>query len=87
MRADNKEIQRLLNIAKGQFSGIQKMIDEDRYCLDISAQLLSTIAILKKINNEVIKAHLNECVKEAIVQGNGEEKVDEIIDILDKVSK
>ncbi|MGN1343182.1 MAG: metal-sensing transcriptional repressor [Traorella sp.] len=86
MKADKKKIERLLNTAKGQLNGISKMIDEDRYCMDISNQILATQAILSKINEEILRAHMNHCVKEAFENGNGEEKVEEIINILNKMS-
>lgn len=87
MKADKKKISRLINTAKGQLNGITRMIEEDRYCIDISTQLLATQAILNKVNHEILKAHLNSCVKEAVMCGDGEKKIDEIIDIFEKLSK
>lgn len=54
MQADRKKIERLLKTARGQIDGILRMVEEDRYCMDISAQVTATEAILKKVNNEVI---------------------------------
>lgn len=59
------------------------MIDEDRYCLDVSDQLMATRALLKKTNNLILKNHIDNCVKKAIIEGD-EEKVDEIIKVLEK---
>ena len=59
------------------------MIDEDRYCLDVSDQLMATRALLKKANNLILKNHIDNCVKKAIIEGD-EEKVDEIIKVLEK---
>lgn len=87
MKADKKKVERLLNTAKGQLNGISKMIEEDRYCMDISNQIMATQAILRKINEEILKAHVNHCVKQALVDGNGEEKMDEIFSILNKMYK
>ncbi len=56
MQADRKKIERLLKTARGQIDGILRMVEEDRYCMDISAQVTATEAILKKVNNEVIRA-------------------------------
>ena len=50
MQADHAQITRLLNTAKGQLEGILKMIEDDRYCIDISNQLMATEAILNKAN-------------------------------------
>lgn len=62
MKADNKKVTRKINIAKGQLEGISKMINEDAYCLDISNQILSTIALLKSVNHEILNAHLQHCI-------------------------
>lgn len=62
MQANKKSVNRKINIAKGQINGISKMINEDAYCLDISNQLLATIALLKSVNHEILNAHLNHCI-------------------------
>ena len=79
MQADRKKIERLLKTAKGQIDGILRMVEEDRYCMDISAQVMATDAILRKVNNEIIRAHMKGCVKEAILEGTGDEKIDELM--------
>ena len=55
MRADKAKVSRLLKTARGQIDGILKMIEEDRYCIDISNQVLAAEAMLKKANREIIK--------------------------------
>ena len=80
---DSTNIKKYLSIAKGQLDGIIRMIDEDRYCLDVSDQLMATRALLKKTNNLILKNHIDNCVKKAIIEGD-EEKVDEIIKVLEK---
>ena len=87
MHADKKKTKRLLNTAKGQIEGILKMIDEDKYCIDISNQLLASIAILKKVNNAILEAHLNNCVVNASTKEEKLEKMKEVSDILKKVSR
>ena len=72
-----------LNTARGQIDGIVRMIDEDRYCIDVSKQILSVIALLKKANSTVLRQHMNTCVRDAVTEGGGEEKVEEIMHILD----
>ncbi len=62
MHANKTKINRSINIAKGQLEGISNMVSEDVYCLDISNQLLSTIALLKNVNQEILKGHLEHCV-------------------------
>lgn len=90
MKADKTQITRLLKTARGQIDGILKMIEEDKYCLDISNQIIASYSILKKANKEIIRTHIETCVKEALKSGDYEasnEKIDEIISIIDKLSK
>ena len=54
MKAEKKTICRLIKTAKGQLEGVLKMIEEDRYCIDISHQLLAAEAILQKANREIL---------------------------------
>lgn len=87
MKADKDKINRLLKTAAGQIEGISKMVEDDRNCIDISNQILAVQSILKKANNEILKAHMHMCVKEAFEEGNEEDKIDEIISLINKVSK
>ena len=87
MLADHKRIETMLRTAKGQIQGILTMVEEDRYCMDISNQLLAVMAILRKANKEVLEAHLQGCVKDAFQQGNSDEKIKELVDLLDKMLK
>lgn len=87
MKADKTNIERLLKTARGQLDGILKMVEEDRYCLDISNQLMATQSILGKINREVIKAHMQFCVKEAVEGEEREKKMNEMLELMDKLLK
>lgn len=87
MQADKTKINRLLKTARGQIDGILKMVEEDRYCVDISNQLMATQAILKRANQEIIRAHMKCCVKDAMERGNGDEKIDELVGLIDKITK
>ncbi|MDF2872007.1 metal-sensing transcriptional repressor [Clostridium sp. KNHs205] len=90
MKADKDKITRLLKTARGQIDGLLKMVEDDRYCIDISNQLSATQAILQKVNNEIIQSHLKSCVKDSFDTGSEEdkdEKIEEIVKLLDKLSK
>lgn len=87
MRAEKPKVNRLLKTARGQIDGILKMVEDDRYCIDISNQLLAVQAILSKVNKEIMHKHIEGCVKEAITEGNVEEKLEEVIKIMDKMTK
>lgn len=87
MKADKIAITRLLKTARGQIDGILKMIEDDRYCIDISNQVCATESILNKVNKEILKAHIKVCVKNACIEGNEDEKIQEILTIIDKIKK
>lgn len=82
MSNKHEEALNLLKTARGQIEGVIKMIEDGRYCIDISKQLLSLIALLRKANEKVLKAHMETCVKEAMVTGDLESKIREIEEIL-----
>lgn len=83
MVKDQEKVKKYLTIAKGQLEGIIKMVDEDRYCLDVSDQLMATRALLKKTNNLILKNHIDHCVKDAIKDGD-DKKIEEVIKALEK---
>ena len=89
MMADHKSVTRMLKTARGQIDGILRMVEEDRYCVDISTQLMATQALLARINADVLKAHIG-CVTSAIESGDEDlkaAKLAEIERVVDKLSK
>lgn len=87
MMADGKKVKRMLKTVRGQLDGILKMVEEDRYCVDISQQVMAAEALLNRVNREILKAHLEHCVKEAATDQDREKKVAELVDTLDKILK
>ncbi len=89
MKADREQVSRLLKTARGQIDGLLKMIEEDRYCIDVSNQILAVEALLRKANRTVLAAHLKGCVQEAIEskEGEGGKKIDEFIGVLEKMER
>ena len=87
MMADQKTVLRLLKTARGQLDGILKMVEEDRYCIDISQQVMATEALLNRVNREILSAHLKCCVNEADTAQAREEKIDEFVATLGKILK
>ena len=85
MMADKSKILRLLKTARGQMDGILKMVEEDRYCMDISHQVMTTGAILSRVNREILEAHLRHCVQEAASASEREEKIDEFVRALERI--
>ncbi len=90
MMADQAKVLRLLKTARGQIDGIIKMVEEDRYCIDISTQLMATQSLIGRVNADVLKAHLGGCVQQAVESGSADEKerkLDEINQVIDKLAK
>ncbi len=87
MRSERKKVERLLKTARGQIDGLMRMVDEDRYCVDISNQILATQAILRNVNSQILHDHLNHCVREAMETDDAEAKITEIMAIIDKLTK
>lgn len=87
MMADQTQILRLLKTARGQLDGIIRMVEEDRYCMDIAHQLMATEAMLNRTNREILSAHLKHCVKTAANEEEKDKKIDELVEMLGKILK
>lgn len=90
MMADRERTLRLLKTARGQMDGIIKMVEDDRYCIDISTQLMATQSLIGRINADVLKAHIEHCVAEAVSSGSEQErarKIEEVERIIEKLAK
>lgn len=85
MKANKDDMLQLLKTAKGQIDGIIKMIEDDRYCVDISHQVMAAEAVLQKANREILTAHLKYCIKDAADPDDKEKKVDELVALLSKI--
>ena len=86
MRADHDRVVHSLKIARGQLDGILRMVEEDRYCVDISNQLLATQALLKRVNREILQAHIRGCVREALQTDEPDPKLEEALQLLEKMA-
>ncbi|MDD3027235.1 MAG: metal-sensing transcriptional repressor [Erysipelotrichaceae bacterium] len=85
MNAEKKKALQLLKTAKGQIEATIKMIEDGRYCVDVSNQILASQSLLKKADLLIIKQHMNHCVKDAFENDRGEEKIEEVIELLGRV--
>ena len=85
MKADKAHIIRSIKIARGQLDCILRMIEEDRYCVDISNQLLATQALLKRVNQEILRAHIRGCVRDGLHTDEPNPKLEEALQLLEKL--
>jgi DNA-binding FrmR family transcriptional regulator len=74
-----KNLQGRLRRIEGQIRGIQRMVEEDQYCIDILTQVSSASAALRAVGMALLDDHVRHCVKESIEHGAGDEKVEELL--------
>jgi len=73
---------------EGQVRGIQKMIEEDRYCVDILIQLAAIKSATHQVALNLLETHTHHCVKDAISSGtDGDKKIDELMDVIRQFTK
>jgi len=83
-------IRKRLNRIEGQVRGLSRMVEEDRYCIDILTQVHAVKAALRKVEDEILKSHSNHCVADAIKSGNAEDtrtKFSELVDLFSKSAR
>lgn len=85
-REKEKLVNRLKRI-EGQVRGIQKMIEDERYCVDILIQISAIQAALKKVGLTLLENHTKGCVREAMRSGDGDEAITELLEVLNQFSK
>lgn len=86
-RANKPKLLNRLSRIEGQVRGIGRMVDEDRYCIDVLTQLQAVRAALTKVETEMLKEHLGHCIEGAIVSGDRDEqrrKAAELIQLLER---
>ena len=84
--AVKKEALTRLRRVEGQVRGIMKMVEEEKYCIDIINQVTAAEKALSGVARIVMKRHVESCVSSAIVQGKGQKMIDELIDAVFKIS-
>jgi DNA-binding FrmR family transcriptional regulator len=74
-----KELQDRLRRIEGQVRGLQRMVDEDKYCIDILTQVNSVSAALKGVGIGLLDDHVRNCVRDSLEKGEGDTKVEELV--------
>ena len=85
-KADRKLLVRLARI-EGQVRGIARMVEEDRYCIDILNQMQAIHAALKRVESEILKGHAAHCVAEAIKSGNARDQTKKFSELVELLSR
>lgn len=76
---NKKDLLDRLRRIEGQVRGLQRMVGEDQYCIDVLTQVNSVLAALRAVGMGLLDDHVRHCVRESIEQGNGDEKVEELM--------
>jgi len=91
MQKDTKaSCRKRLSRIEGQVRGIARMVDEDRYCIDVVTQLSAVRAALRRVEAEILRDHVAHCVEEAINKGDRDEqrhKISELLEVLDRAQR
>lgn len=85
MNDEKRNALQLLKTARGQIEGIIRMIEDDRYCIDIANQMMAVQSLIKKSDVIILQGHLRHCVKDACMSQNPEEKIEEFNKVLEKI--
>jgi DNA-binding FrmR family transcriptional regulator len=86
-RQNKPKLLNRLNRIEGQVRGVARMVEEDRYCVDVLTQLQAVRAALARVETEMLKEHLGHCIEGAIVSGDKHEqrqKAAELIQLLER---
>ena len=85
MAKDKEKIQNRLRRIEGQVRGVQRMVDEEAYCVDVLTQISSIVSAMEKVGVILLKDHVEHCVKESIETGEGaDEKIEELTSAVER---
>ncbi|MDX6381280.1 MAG: CsoR family transcriptional regulator, copper-sensing transcriptional repressor [Rubrobacteraceae bacterium] len=85
---DKEKIQNRLRRIEGQVRGVQRMVDEEAYCVDILTQIGSVVSALEKVGTILLKDHVEHCVRKSIEKGEGaDEKIEELTNAVERFLK
>lgn len=87
MIRDKQDLLARLKRIEGQVRGLQRMIEEDRYCVDVLTQVAAVRAALSRVGLSLMESHTRGCMTAAVRRGEGNESVRELMDVLEKFMK
>jgi DNA-binding FrmR family transcriptional regulator len=86
-RPDKSALAKRLNRIEGQVRGIARMVEEDRYCVDVLTQISAVQAALDALALQMLEAHLKGCVQAAVRSGEGDDAIGEAMDVIRKFAR
>ena len=88
--AGKKSVLTRLKRIEGQVGGLHRMVENDRYCIDVLTQITAVRAALHRVEAEILRRHVTDCVAAAFTDGNAEmhrQKVDELVDTMGRMTR
>jgi DNA-binding FrmR family transcriptional regulator len=82
-----EQVRKRIRRVAGQIAGIERMVDEDRYCVDVLLQVAAVRAALDGVGKLILRSHVETCVADALVSGRAKERNEKIEEIMDVFSK
>lgn len=86
-RDDKTSLAKRLNRIEGQVRGVRRMIDEDRYCIDVLTQVSAVQAALDALALQLLEHHLHGCVQHAVRSGQGDQAIEEALGVIRKFAR
>jgi DNA-binding FrmR family transcriptional regulator len=89
-RDDKPKLLNRLNRIEGQVRGVMRMVEQDRYCIDVLTQIRAARAALVRVESELLKGHLTHCIEDSIVSGDAAEqrkKASELIELIERSAR
>lgn len=83
--SDDRKILHQLKIIRGHLDKVIRMKEEGAYCVDVVHQSIAVQAALKKVDQKIMKSHMESCVADAIRKGNDKEVIDEVMRVMEKI--
>ena len=86
-RGDKPGLARRLNRIEGQVRGLNKMVEEERYCVDILTQIAAVRSALDAVALQLLRDHAHGCVQDAVRSGRGDPAIDELLTVVEKFAR
>jgi DNA-binding FrmR family transcriptional regulator len=86
-RSNKAQLEKRLNRIQGQVRGIGRMVEEDRYCVDILTQISAVRSALDAVALQLLRGHTHGCVQTAIRSGDGDHAIDELLNVVEKFAR
>jgi DNA-binding FrmR family transcriptional regulator len=86
-RSDKPQLLKRLNRVEGQVRGIARMVEEDRYCIDVLTQISAVRSALDAVALQLLRDHAHGCVRNAVRSGQGDDAIDELLMVVEKFAR